>query len=98
MVDLLGSRAELNVSEGKVRVKRLSDGREVDVPAKHRVIAGDEREMTPKRVPDSINHWKSQLDLGPTKAWGIYGKHTEATNIYQGKPMRCAILLGPKNS
>ncbi len=65
---------ELNVSEGKVRVKRRSDGREVDVPAKHRVIAGDEREMTPKRVPDSIHHWKSQLDLGPTKAWGNYGK------------------------
>ena len=29
----------LNVSEGKVRVKRLSDNGEVDVPAKHRLIA-----------------------------------------------------------
>ncbi|MFK7768069.1 MAG: FecR domain-containing protein [Mariniblastus sp.] len=70
---------ELNVREGKVRVKRLSDGREVDVPAKHRVVAGDEREMTPARVPDSTNKWKSQLDLGPTKAWGNYGKWIPAS-------------------
>ncbi len=70
----------LNVSEGKVRVKRHSDGREVDVPAQHRVIAGDDREMTPQRVPDSINRWKSQLDLGPAKASGNYGKWSPATD------------------
>ena len=30
----------LNVSEGSVRVKRFSDGSTVDVPARHRLIAG----------------------------------------------------------
>ena len=70
----------LNVSEGKVRVKRHSDGQEVDVPAKHRVIAGDEGEMTPQRVSDSINRWKTQLEFGPLKAWGNYGKWSPATD------------------
>jgi ferric-dicitrate binding protein FerR (iron transport regulator) len=37
----------LNVGEGTVRVKRLSDGREVDVPAKHRVTADADQELTP---------------------------------------------------
>ena len=67
----------LNVSEGKVRVKRLSDGSEVDVPAKHRVIASDGREMTPQRVPDSVHDWKSDLHLGPDDT---YGKWSPATD------------------
>ncbi len=41
----------LNVSEGKVRVKRLSDGSTVDVSAKHRVIAAADREMLPVPAP-----------------------------------------------
>ncbi|MFP6669714.1 MAG: FecR family protein [Pirellulales bacterium] len=64
----------LNVSQGKVRLKRLSDGSQVDVPAKHRVTAGDDREMIPQRVPDSVHDWKSHLHLGPDDAYGNYGK------------------------
>lgn len=45
----------LNVSEGKVRVKRLSDGSTVDVPAKHRVIAAADREMLPAPAPDAAS-------------------------------------------
>ena len=86
----------LNVSEGKVRVKRLSDGREVDVPAKHRVVAGDDFEMTPMRVPDSINRWKSQLELGPTKAWGNYGKWRPAKGNRQASMV--AIPFAPKQN
>ena len=37
----------LNVTEGKVRLKRLSDGRTVDVPANHRVVAATEPELAP---------------------------------------------------
>lgn len=65
----------LNVSEGNVRVKRLSDGSEVDVPAKHRVTAEADRELTPIRVPDSVYRWKSRLDQRP----GNYGKWLPAT-------------------
>lgn len=53
----------LNVSEGKVRIRRLSDGSEVDVPAQHLVIADGERDLTPERVPESVSRWASQLHL-----------------------------------
>jgi len=69
----------LNVSEGKVRVKQLSDGSEVDVPAKHRVVAGDDGKLTPQRVPDSVHYWKTDLKLGPADTYGNYGKWSPAT-------------------
>ncbi len=67
----------LNVSEGKVRLKRLSDGSEVDVPAKHQVVAEDDRDLTPELVPDSVHSWRSQLHRGP----GGYGKWLPATAL-----------------
>ena len=70
----------LNVRTGKVRLKRLRDGSEVDVPAKHRVTAGDDREMTPERVPDSVHRWKTDLQLGPADAYGNYGKWSPTTD------------------
>ena len=60
----------LNVSEGKVRLKRLSDSGEVDVPAQHRLIAEADNELLPVSVPDVVYTWKSQLHLRP----GEYGK------------------------
>ncbi len=51
----------LNVSEGKVRLKRLSDNGEVDVPAKHRLIAEADNELIAVDVPDSVSAWKSEL-------------------------------------
>ena len=60
----------LNVSEGQVRAKRLSDGRTVDVPAKHRVTASTDQEMTAVKVPDSVSLWKSRLHLGPNYSHG----------------------------
>jgi len=70
----------LNVRKGKVRLRRLRDGSEVDVPAKHRVTAGADRELTPERVPDSVHHWKTDLRLGPADAYGNYGKWLRATD------------------
>ena len=60
----------LNVSSGRVKVKRLSDGTTVDVPAKHRVIAAADREMLPIPAPDAVSQWRSQLHLGPTGTQG----------------------------
>ena len=62
----------LNVSEGKVRVRRLTDGSTVDVPAKHRVIAAPDVALSPVLVPDSINRWTSQLHLGPSGTIGTW--------------------------
>lgn len=61
----------LNVSKGKVRIKRLSGGDSIDVPAKHRVIAAADQELVLERVPDFVDHWKSQMHRGPR---GLYGK------------------------
>lgn len=65
----------LNVSEGKVRIRRLSDGREVDVPAEHLVVADDERKLIAERVPRFINAWKTDLHRKADN----YGKWQPAT-------------------
>jgi len=91
MLEVMGTQFEvearlsatmLNVSEGKVRVKRLSDGSTVDVPAQHRVVAAADREMSPVLVPDSVNRWISQLHLGPD---GTYGKWSPKTDAEDAK-------------
>jgi len=85
MLEVLGTQFEvetglsetmLNVNKGKVRVKRLSDGSTVEVAAQHRVTAAADREMSPVRIPKSVNRWTSQLDLGPA---GMYGKWVSET-------------------
>lgn len=60
----------LNVNEGKVRVRRLSDGSTVDVPANHRVIAAADRDLSLSLAPSSVSHWESQLNLGPARTHG----------------------------
>jgi len=67
------SSTVLNVNEGSVNVKRLSDGRDVDVPARHRVIAAADQALAPILVPDGVDHWKSGLHLGPDRMHGRDG-------------------------
>ena len=87
MLEVLGTQFEveaeraattLNVSEGKVRVKRFSDGSAVDVPARHRVVAAADRVMLPKPVPPSVSQWKSELPLGPLGTHGTWSPGTDA--------------------
>lgn len=61
---------ELDVREGMVRVKRLSDSKTVEVRAGHRAIAAANRNLSPMKAPKSIHSWKSQLDLGPHRMYG----------------------------
>jgi len=91
MLEVLGTQFEveaglaatmLNVSKGSVRVKRLSDGRTVDVPAKHRVVAAADREMLSVPIPDSVSRWKSQLHLGLPHRRG-----TQSTRRDLGSPL-----------
>ena len=70
------SATTLNVREGKIRVKRLSDGNTVDVPTQHRVTATADQEMRPAPVPDASTRWKSQLHLGPEGAYGKWSPRT----------------------
>ena len=69
-VDAEPTAATLTVSEGRVRATRLSDNLSVDVPAKHRVVASQDHELTPKRLPDSISIWESRLERGSKEGNG----------------------------
>jgi len=60
----------LNVMEGEVRLKRLSDGKTIDIPANHRVISAPDRELVREQLPASVDYWKSQLSLGPDHTYG----------------------------
>ena len=84
LIKVLGTRFDvhselsstvLNVSEGKVRLRRLSDGSEVDVPAEHLVIADDENKLIPELVPHSVSAWASDFNTRPDN----YGKWKPAT-------------------
>ncbi|MGB0599704.1 MAG: FecR family protein [Rubripirellula sp.] len=65
----------LTVSEGKVNFRRLSDGSEVDVPAKHHVTTDTDDDLSPSLIKNSVPVWKSQLHLRR----GGYGKWVPAT-------------------
>jgi len=86
VLEIVGTRFEveaglaatmLNVSEGQVRVRRLSDDATVLVPANHRVVAAADREMSPVPVPNSVSQWKSQLHLGPDGTFGTWSPGTD---------------------
>ncbi len=70
------SSTALDVNEGKVNVQRLSDGQTVDVPANHRVVAATGRDLELELIPQSVNEWKSRLDLGPDNTFGKWSPGT----------------------
>ena len=67
----------LAVTEGVVRIKRLSDGRSVDVPANQRVRATGGAEFSPRPIPEVASQWKSQLD-SPYNVFGKWLPKTES--------------------
>ena len=68
--------ATLTVSEGRVRATRLSDNLSVEVPAKHRVVASLDHDLSPERLPDSVSNRESHLERG---AKGVHGDWTPAS-------------------
>ncbi|MEM7475112.1 MAG: FecR family protein [Planctomycetota bacterium] len=82
----------LTVSEGKVNFMRLSDGSEVDVPAKHHVTTDTDDDLAPALVQNSVSAWKSQLHLRR----GSYGKWLPATS--QQEAAQKAIPLVPPDN
>lgn len=98
LLEVLGTRFKveagltstaINVSEGRVRVKRLSNNDEIDVPAKHRLIAEADNELIAVSAPESVSEWTSELHRKPDS----YGKWQPPTN---GQPASLkAIPLVP---
>ncbi len=52
----------LNVTEGKVRFRRLSDGETVEVPANQRVRSSDGISLVPQPIPARASQWRSNLN------------------------------------
>lgn len=99
LLEVLGTRFKveaglastaLNVSEGKVRLKRLSDNGEVDVPAKHRLTAEADNVLLVVSAPESVSEWTSDLQSKPDS----YGKWQPPTD---GQPasLRAIPLVPP---
>lgn len=71
MMEVLGTEFEvesdvettsLDVTEGKVRFKRKSDGQTVEVPANQRVQSSEGFELSAHPIPDRTRQWKSNLN------------------------------------
>jgi hypothetical protein len=66
-----GSAATMvDVRQGRVLVKRLSDGASETVGAHEQLIAAPDREFRPRPSPQSIDRWSSHLELGPDRTLG----------------------------
>ncbi|MFK7767797.1 MAG: FecR domain-containing protein [Mariniblastus sp.] len=68
----------LNVTEGNVRLKRLVDGRTVDVPANNRVVASGGAELDTQAIPNAVSDWKSNLQRWPDRIWGKWSPKTDS--------------------
>jgi hypothetical protein len=80
MLEVLGTEFEvesdvestsLDVTEGKVRFKRLSDGQTVEVPANQRVQSAEGLELSAQPIPDRTSQWEINLNHphGMTGKW-----------------------------
>ena len=87
------STTSLQVSEGKVQLKRLSDNKTVDVAARHRLISTPEGDLIPQRMPDPVHDWTSLLQHGPED---MYGNWRPATSDAPAKLK--AIPFVPKEN
>ena len=76
------SETTLNVSEGLVGIRRISDGRSVDVPANHRVVAAADVELNPARLPAPVHAWQSDMGNGLKR---MYGKWRPETGEHGGR-------------
>ncbi|MCR9292431.1 MAG: FecR domain-containing protein [bacterium] len=69
----------VSVREGNVRVTRTSDGKEIEVPANHRVIAAADQELERRQISGIVNRWKSRINRGPDET---FGKWIAATDTH----------------
>lgn len=60
----------VSVREGTVRVTRSSDGKEIDVPANHRVVAAADQDFERRQIAAVISHWTSRIGQGPDETFG----------------------------
>ena len=72
----------LSVSEGKVGIRRISDGRSVEVAANHRVIAASDAELEPVQLSGPVHTWESEMSKGRQR---MYGKWQPDSGVDGGR-------------
>lgn len=72
----------LSVREGTVRVTRTSDGKAVDVPANHRVVAAADQDLQQTLIADVVRTWNSRIDQGPDELFGKWIAATDANPAF----------------
>jgi len=92
-LDADSAATALNVTQGKVRVKRRSDGQLVDVPAQHQVIAAADQELSVSQIPKISHQWQSRLQDGPRRVHGRWLPRTADQDPMLG----CLPVVTEKN-
>ncbi len=92
-IDADSAATALNVTQGKVRVKRRSDGQLVDVPAQHQVIAAADQELSVSQIPKISHQWQSRLQDGPRRVHGRWLPRTADQDPMLG----CLPIVTEKN-
>jgi len=87
----------VNVNSGSVTTERLSDGRQVEVPADHQTIISmsQRRSIAAKRQPEPVNQWDCKMLSSPEAVFGQWLAPNESNRIrLQASP----LLIGKKNT
>ena len=62
----------LDVHNGLVEIRRISDGQSVRVPASYRAVAAADQALTPVPTPSAVHSWESDMGRGSREEF--YGK------------------------
>lgn len=73
----------VKVTEGTVQVARTGDGKQINVPANHRVVAAVDRKLKRELVPTSVDAWHSSLAKGPDETFGewVAARETDPASL-----------------
>ncbi|GAB5405236.1 MAG: hypothetical protein Aurels2KO_34670 [Aureliella sp.] len=103
-VDAQPETTRLTVNEGRVRLKRLADGKEVDVPAEHEVTASleEQTELPVSERGSAVSSWKSDLEADVVRGkwvsrlWSLAAKLKKA--VASGEMTKSAAIRAYKQA
>ncbi|MEM8735160.1 MAG: FecR family protein, partial [Planctomycetota bacterium] len=90
-VDAALPATSVRVTEGVVRVERTSDGKAIEVPADHRVVAAPDRVLQRTRLPAYVDSWTGPIER---RAGGPFGEWVPKTGTRP--PMLKAVHFVPE--
>ncbi|MCA9068478.1 MAG: FecR domain-containing protein [Planctomycetaceae bacterium] len=70
-LSVAGNATTLGVTEGHVIMKRLSDGRSVDILAGHHAVASPSSDLISRPIPPAPDTWNVDFEEGLPDGWGV---------------------------